>query len=77
MLKQLVEYIVKQLVDKPELVVVTEKSDNGKFILDIRVATQDLKRIIGKEGRIVRTIRSMINCVQSEKNIEINLDSAQ
>ena len=77
MLKQLVEYIVKQLVDKPDMVAVVQREDNGKSILDIRVASQDVKRVIGKEGRIVRAIRMMVNCVQQEKNIEINLDSPQ
>ena len=77
MLKQLVEYIVKQLVDKPDMVAVIQREDNGKSIVDIRVASQDVKRVIGKEGRIVRAIRMMVNCVEQEKNIEINLDSLQ
>lgn len=77
MLKELVEYIVKQLVDKPELVVVAQKYDDGKAILEIRVANQDLKRVIGKEGRVVRAIRTMVNCLEPQENIEINLDSTQ
>jgi uncharacterized protein len=77
MLIELVEYIVKQLVDKPDLVVVTQKHDDGKNILEIRVANQDLKRVIGKEGRVVRAIRTMVNCFEPQENIEINLDSAQ
>ena len=77
MLKQLVEYIVKQLVDKPDLVVVTERHDGPKAFVEIRVASQDLKRIIGKEGRVVRAIRTMANCIEPLENIEINLDSIQ
>ena len=77
MLIQLVEYIVKQLVDKPEVVAVSEREENGKTILDVHVASHDVKRVIGKEGRIVRTLRMMINCIQQEKHIEINLDSNQ
>lgn len=77
MLKQLVECIVKQLVDKPESVVVTERRDGDKKTLDIRVAVHDLKKVIGKEGRVVRAIRSMVNCIEPEENIEINLDSTQ
>jgi uncharacterized protein len=75
MLKPLVEYVVKQLVDKPEMIIVTEKKDGEKPILEIRVANQDLKRVIGKEGRVVRAIRTMVNCFMPEENIEINLDS--
>lgn len=77
MLKQLVECIVKQLVDKPELVVVHENHESGKKTLDIRVAANDLKKVIGKEGRVVRALRSMVNCIESHENIEINLDSTQ
>lgn len=77
MLKELVEYIVKQLVDKPEFVIVNERYDDGKKILDIRVAVHDLKKVIGKEGRVVRAIRSMVNCLEPQENIEINLDSTQ
>lgn len=77
MLKQLVEYIVKQLVDKPELIFVTEKVTDGKMTLEIRVASQDLKRVIGKEGRVVRAIRTVVNCIEPQENIEIVLDSIQ
>lgn len=77
MLKQLVEYIVRQLVDRPDLVVVNEKNEGGKTTLDIRVASPDLKRVIGKEGRIVRAIRTMVNCVEPQGSIDINLDSTQ
>lgn len=77
MLNQLVEYIVKQLVDKPDLVIVQERTEEGKTILDIRVASQDLKRVIGKEGRIVRTIRGVVSCFSPQENVEINLDSIQ
>ena len=75
MLKQLVEYIVKQLVDKPELVAVNERHEDSKLILDIRVAAHDLKRVIGKEGRVVRAIRTMVSCIDSREHVEINLDS--
>lgn len=77
MLKQLVEYIVKQLVDKPELIIVTEKLNGERMTLEIRVASQDLKRVIGKEGRVVRAIRTVVNCFDPRENIEIVLDSAQ
>jgi uncharacterized protein len=77
MLKQLVEYIVKQLVDKPELIIVTEKLNGDRMSLEIRVASQDLKRVIGKEGRVVRAIRTVVNCFEPRENIEIVLDSIQ
>ncbi len=78
MVTDLVEYIVKQLVDNPQLVLVREKPDSGpKTIIEVRVAHPDLKRIIGKEGRVVRAIRALVNSIDSRDNIEINLDSTQ
>ncbi len=59
------------------MVVVTERHDGDKKTLDIRVAAHDLKKVIGKEGRVVRAIRSMVNCIEPHENIEINLDSTQ
>jgi predicted RNA-binding protein YlqC (UPF0109 family) len=77
MLKQLVEFVVKQLVDKPELVVIHERQEGNKKTLDIRVSAHDLKKVIGKEGRVVRAIRSMVSCIEPQETIEINLDSTQ
>ena len=78
MVTEIVEYIVKELVDNPQLVSVREKADSGpKTIIEVRVAHNDLKRIIGKEGRVVRAVRALVNSIDSRENIEINLDSTQ
>jgi uncharacterized protein len=74
MLKQLVEYVVKSLVDQPEAVVVTEVAHEAKITLEVRVAPQDLKRVIGKDGRVIRAIRTMVNCVGPSSPKEVILD---
>jgi hypothetical protein len=61
MLKELVEYIVKKLVDKPESVVVTEISGEQATIVELRVAPEDLGKVIGKEGRTARAIRTLLH----------------
>ena len=59
-MKELVEVIAKSLVDNPEEVVVTEK-DNGKSILvELKVAPTDMGKVIGKQGRIAKAIRSVV-----------------
>ena len=68
MLKELVEYIVKKLVDKPESVVVTEINGEQATILELRVAPEDLGKVIGKEGRTARSIRTLIHAAASKDN---------
>ncbi|MBU1007972.1 KH domain-containing protein [Candidatus Dependentiae bacterium] len=61
MLKEMVEYIVKKLVDKPESVKVTEISGEQATIVELRVAPEDLGKVIGKEGRTARAIRTLLH----------------
>lgn len=63
MLKELVEHIVKTLVDKPELVVVTIEQDGSKNIVKVQVGEIDLGRVIGKDGQTIRAIRALANVV--------------
>ena len=67
MLKDLVEYIVKKLVDKPESVVVTEISGEQATIVELRVASEDLGKVIGKEGRTARAIRTLLHAAATKE----------
>lgn len=60
MYKDLLEYIVKNLVQNPDKVLVEEQEVNSKKVLKLMVAKEDMGRIIGKEGRIIRSIREII-----------------
>ena len=57
-MKELVEVITKALVDSPEEVVVTEREDKKTTVLEVRVAESDMGKVIGKQGRIAKAIRS-------------------
>lgn len=59
-MKELVEYIAKALVDHPDKVEVKEISGEKTLIYEVRVAEGDLGKIIGKEGRTAKAIRSII-----------------
>ena len=61
MYKDLLEYVVKNLVTNPDKVVVSEEEKDSKIILHLTVDSADMGRIIGKEGRIIRSIREIIN----------------
>ena len=62
MYKELLEYLVKNLVTNPDKVVVSEEpKEDSKLVLHLSVDSSDMGRIIGKEGRIIRAIREIIN----------------
>ncbi|MDR3550146.1 MAG: KH domain-containing protein [Candidatus Babeliales bacterium] len=74
MLKHIIEYVVKSLVDSPEGVVVTITQAGEKDIFEIKVDTQDIGKVIGKEGQTIRALRMMVNALNSTNNeVEITI----
>jgi uncharacterized protein len=63
MIKNLIEYILKNLVEQPEKVNV-QVFRGPKNSLEVRVAPDDFKRVIGKEGRIIKAIRSLVQALE-------------
>lgn len=66
MVKDLVEHIVKKLVDKPDHVQVSEISGEQATIIELRVDGEDLGKVIGKEGRTARSIRTLVHAVATK-----------
>ncbi len=60
-MKELIEYIAKSLVDRPENVVVRETEGEKTTIIELRVAQEDLGKVIGKQGRTARAMRTILN----------------
>ena len=60
-MKELIEYIAKSLVDKPEDVSVKETEGERTTILELRVSPDDLGKVIGKQGRTARSMRTILN----------------
>jgi predicted RNA-binding protein YlqC (UPF0109 family) len=58
-MRELVEFLVRALVDDPASVSVEELDDNGDIVLEVRVASDDLGRVIGREGRVANAIRTI------------------
>ena len=76
-MKDLVEVIAKSLVDNPDEVVVTEK-DNGKSILiELKVAPTYMGKVIGKQGRIAKAIRSVVKAAASREDKKVIVDILQ
>lgn len=59
-MKELVEYLVKALVDKPEEARISQTDGDGMTIIGIKVALEDTGKVIGKEGRIINAIRTVV-----------------
>jgi len=66
MLKELVEYIAQSLVDKPEEVQVTEVGGEQTIVYELRVAKDDLGKVIGKQGRTARAIRTILGAASTK-----------
>jgi predicted RNA-binding protein YlqC (UPF0109 family) len=67
--KEVLEYIARALVDDPDAVEVTEVEGERSLILQLRVAQEDMGKVIGKRGRIARAIRSLIRAAGSRHGI--------
>lgn len=59
-MKELLEYIIKAIVEDPHQVTIEEKEDNGVVELSLKVAPQDMGKVIGKEGKIIKAIRKIL-----------------
>ena len=69
-MKELVEVIAKALVDSPDEVVVTETVNGKNVTVELHVAADDMGKVIGKQGRIAKAIRSVVKAASSNKNIK-------
>lgn len=65
-MKELITYIAKALVDKPEEVVVTEIKGEHTSVIELRVADEDIGKIIGKQGRTVQAIRMILSAASAK-----------
>lgn len=67
-MKELISYIAKALVDKPEEVVVTEIEGEQTSVLELKVAKEDLGKVIGKQGRTARAMRTILSAASTKIN---------
>lgn len=67
-MKELVEVIAKSLVDNPSLVNVNEVAGEQSIILELKVAPEDMGKIIGKQGRIAKAIRTVVKAAAIKEN---------
>ena len=76
-MKELVEVIAKSLVDYPDQVVVTETENEKAIVLELRVAQSDMGKVIGKQGRIAKAIRSVVEAAASKEEKKVIVEIMQ
>ncbi|MCI8923062.1 MAG: KH domain-containing protein [Lachnospiraceae bacterium] len=73
-MKELVEVIAKALVEHPDEVVVTQKEEGKHVTLELHVAASDMGKVIGKQGRIAKAIRSVVKAASTKENQKVDVE---
>ena len=73
-MKELLTYIVQNLVDNPDQVSVTECKADGETVFEVKVADGDMGKVIGRQGRIVKQIRILMRAVAQRKGKKVSVD---
>ena len=73
-MKEIVEVIAKSLVDHPEAVAVEEKQDGSQLVLELHVAQDDMGKVIGKQGRIAKALRTVVKAAAMRENKKVTVE---
>ena len=73
-MKELLTYVARNLVDHPDQVSVTEIDGDGETILELRVAPEDTGKVIGRQGRIAKEIRTLIRPVAQRSGTRVSVE---
>ena len=73
-MKDLLLYIARNLVSQPDQVSVTEKGEGDDLTLELRVAPEDMGKVIGRQGRIAKEIRTVVRSYAQRKGVKVTVD---
>jgi len=73
-LKELIELIAKSLVDNPDMVEVSQITNDTSVILEVKVAPDDMGKIIGKHGKIAKAIRTMVKAAATKEGVKVSVE---
>ena len=71
---ELVEYLVRSIVESPDDVEVDEYEEEGELVLEVKVADDDLGRVIGREGRVAKAIRTVARAAGAREDRRVSVD---
>ena len=73
-MKELLTYVAQHLVERPEQVSVTETNADGEVLLELRIAPEDTGKVIGRQGRIAKEIRTLIRSVAQRSGKRVSVE---
>ncbi|MCK4723008.1 MAG: KH domain-containing protein [Dehalococcoidia bacterium] len=73
-MKELIEYIAKAIVNNPDKVLVTEERNDERVFLKLQVDEEDMGRVIGKQGRVAQSMRTLLRVLAAKQGIRVDLD---
>lgn len=73
-MKEIVEVIAKVLVDHPEAVQIDEKTEEGETVLTLHVAEDDMGKVIGRQGRIAKALRTIVKAAATRENQKVTVE---
>jgi uncharacterized protein len=76
-MKDTLHYIITAIVDNPDAVVIEERDEDETLNLIVTVAKEDMGKVIGKEGKVIRSIRNIMKIKAMKHNIRINVSLAE
>ncbi len=75
-MRELLEFLARELVDDPDAVEVTESTDDRGVLLTLRVAPDDMGKVIGRSGRTARAIRTVVRAAATREGVAVHVDIA-
>ncbi|MDD4511085.1 MAG: KH domain-containing protein [Oscillospiraceae bacterium] len=73
-MKELLTYIAQHLVDKPDAVSVNEAEQDGETVLELHVAQEDMGKVIGRQGKVAREIRTIVRSMAQRTNQKVSVE---
>ena len=73
-MKELVEYVARGLVEQPDKVTVTEIDQGNLIIYKLEVAPDDMGKIIGRQGRVINALRSIVKAAAVRRGVRVNVE---
>ncbi|MBQ7144280.1 MAG: KH domain-containing protein [Oscillospiraceae bacterium] len=73
-MKELLTYLIQNLVDHPDEVTVTEHESGGGTVFEVRVADGDMGKVIGRQGRIIKEVRVLMKAIAQRKGKKVSVE---
>lgn len=73
-MKDILEVVIKNLVDNADAVSITEKSEAKSICYEVKVAKEDMGKVIGKQGKMAKAIRSIVRAIATKEHKKVNVE---